>query len=235
MDEISTALTDHDAVGIGIGLDGGNGLRKPAQGQVHRNGSDIVVFLVPDGLAVGSDHIRGVVSLRIEVVVWLRPARPVQQFRLLIPVHVKILILVVSLLRRLDDAVLIEGVGREPPSLVAEVVRLKGDGAAVEVRIVLQDAAGIDEHRIGGIQMAGNQPVRIVRGHYHFVQDVRHAEHRTLQGLGGMGNRLLAHGLARFGEQEAQCSDENKGGEHYDPQTQPGREAVPEEIGYLIE
>ena len=235
MHEVGTALPDHDAVGIGIGLDGGDGLREPAQGQVHRDGSDIVVLLVPDGLAVGGDHIRGEDPLGVEVVVRLRPARSVQQFGLLIPVHVEIFILVISLLGGLDDTVLVEGIGREPPALLLEIVRLEGNGAAVEVRIVLQDATGIDEHRVGGVQMAGNQPVRIVRGHHHFVQDVRHTEHRALQGLGGTGNRFAAHRLARLGEQEAQRGDEDEGREQRDPHTKPGSEAAPEEIGDLVE
>ena len=235
MHEVGAALPDHDAVGIGIGLDGGDGLREPAQGQVHRDSADIVVLLVPDGLAVGGDHIRGEDPLGVEVVVRLRPARFVQQFGLLIPVHVEIFILVISLLGGLDDTVLVEGIGREPPALLLEIVRLEGNGAAVEVRIVLQDAAGIDEHRVGGVQMAGNQPVRIVRGHHHFVQDVRHAEHRALQGLGGTGNRFAAHRLARLGEQEAQRGDEDEGREQRDPHTKPGSEAAPEEIGDLVE
>ena len=63
------------------------------------------------------------------------------------------------------------GVGGEVAAFVLEVIRLKGDGTVIEVGIVLQQAATVDEHRVGFVRMALYEPHGHVCSHLDTVQD----------------------------------------------------------------
>ena len=76
--------------------------------------------------------------------------------------------MLVSFLCRFDDTISVQREGREITSAVLEEVGFEGNGTAVQVGVVLQNAAAIDEHRVGRIQMTCRQPVCIVSGYLDF-------------------------------------------------------------------
>ena len=145
MYEIGTATPDHDTIGVGIGLNGRYSLREPTDREAGINGTYHPTFVILDGLAVAGHHLTRVRS-HIEIEVRLRPAWLVEQRRQEIPVHEEILVVVATALNRTKAVADMLGVGREVTALVLEVVGFEGDGAVVEVRIVQQHAAAVDEH-----------------------------------------------------------------------------------------
>ena len=111
MDEIGAALANHDAVGVGIGLHGRDRVREPFQRQVYRDGAHILPLCIFDGLAVGGYHFFRVDVLYIVVEERLRPAGMVEQLGQLVPVHIEILVLVVSFLCHQNVSIVVVGVG----------------------------------------------------------------------------------------------------------------------------
>ena len=196
MDEVRAASSRHDTIGMGIGLHGGDGLREPAQREVHGDGTYILPAHVLEGLAVRDNRLlpRGVV--RVVVDERLRPAGAVEQFAELVPVHREVLIVLVSLLDNLYVPFVVVGIGREVTATVGEEIRFEGDGTAVQVGIVHQDLVGIDEHRVRRVEMPGGQPVRVVGGHLHAVEGIGDTLHGVVEHLRGAAYRLLPHDAA---------------------------------------
>ena len=110
VDEEGAAAADHDAVGVGIGFDGGDRLGKPAQRKVDGNRTDVFPFVF-QGLAEGGDHILRVDALGIVVLERLGPYGTVQQLAELVPVHIEILVVGISFLDGLDNSLVVVGIG----------------------------------------------------------------------------------------------------------------------------
>ena len=222
MDEESTALADHHTIRVRIGLDGGDGLRQPAEGDVRGDGADIRSVRVLDGLGVGGDDFLRVVNLRIDIDEGLAPDGLIQQLGRLVPVHIEVLVVVVSFLARIEDAVVIVAIGREEASaaLVLEIIGLEGDGTAVQFGIVLEDTPGIDEHRVGRVEVACNQPVGVVGRRLDELDDGADAQDGVVELFAGAADGFLAHGAERLGEHEAQGDVEDDGRKEDDPQAE---------------
>ena len=142
---IDAATAYHDAVGMGIGLHIGDGLRKPVQRKAGVDDANLPALLVIDSLAVAGHHL-GRVGVCVVIHVWLGPARTFAQHGHQIPVHVEILIVIVAALYGAGAVTVVFRICREVAAFVLEVVRLEGNGAVVEVRVVQQHSLTIDKH-----------------------------------------------------------------------------------------
>ena len=223
VDEERAAASDHDAVGVGVGLHGRDGLGEPSEREVDRNGPDIAPLRILEGLAVGGDHLLGIEAVGIEIEVRFGPARLIEQFGHLIPVEREVFVVRAAFLLGEDLSVLIETVGREILAFSGEIIRLEGDGAAVEFRIVLEDPAGIDEHRVGRLQMPDRQPVHIVGGYFHPVEDVGYPLDGIVEYLFGAVEGFLTDRFLGLGEHESQGSQQHEAAQECDPQGELGR------------
>ena len=221
MNEVGAAPTHHDTVRVRVGLYGRDGVRQPAEREVHREGAYEFAVLVLHGLTVGSNHLFRIDVVGVIVNKRLCPCRTVEQFTELVPVHHEIVIMLVTLLGSLDGLAVVVAESREVLAAILEVVRFEGDGTAVEVGIVLQNTATIYEHRVGGVEMTGGEPVGIVGGHFHAVEDVGYAEHGVVEHLSSPVHGLLFHGPARLIEQIAEGCQEDYGSEEHDPEAEP--------------
>ena len=219
MHEVRAATAYHDAVGVGIGLRLGDGLREPVQRQAGIDDANHAARLVLDGLAVAGHH-RVTVGRRVEVHVRLRPARAARQRGHQVPVHIEVLVVVAAALDGAYRVAAHHRVGREVAALVLEVVRFEGDGAVVEVGIVQQHAAAVDKHRVGLVGVSLHQPRSHLRRHLHAVQNALHAQARLVQYLCGVTDGLLMHRLAGLPDEKAEGSIKDDGGEQHHPQAQ---------------
>ncbi len=98
MDEIRTALSHHDAIGMRVGFHLGNGVGQPLQGDIVGNHTAEFFVVVVDGPAIGGNDSRRVSIVRGIVHKGFDPGGLVQKFGLEIPVHIEILVEVVALL-----------------------------------------------------------------------------------------------------------------------------------------
>ena len=217
MDEIGAATPDHDAVGVGIGLDGRDGVREPVQGQAGVDDTYHGSVFVFQGLAVTGYHLAGVGG---HVIVYIRlgPARFFQQFGHEIPVRIEVLIVVASALDGTDGGTVMLGVGREITAPAFEVIGLEGDGTVVEVGVIVQHAPAVRKHGIRFVQMPLYQPFRHFGSHFHPVEDTLDPQGSLVQNLCGAVHSLLAHSLSGLVEQEAEGADEDEGGKNHHPQ-----------------
>ena len=174
MYEVGTTTTYHNAVRIGIGFDGRDGLRKPVQRETDVNDTYQLTLPVLDGLTIAGYHLAGV-GAHVEVHIWFRPARFIQQLWHEIPINIKVLVVVAATLDSAQRVTDILGVSREVASLVLEVVWFESDRAVVEVGVVHQHTTTVDEHRVGFVRMALHKPFSHIRGHLYTVQDAFHA------------------------------------------------------------
>ena len=122
-------------------------------------------ILVFQWLAKRSYHLRRCNAFKVVVYERLRPAWFVKQFTELIPVHRKIIVVLVTLLYGLDGVAIVVGVGREILATILEVVRFEGNGTTIEIRIVFENTSAINKHGVGSIEVAHWQPVGIVQGY----------------------------------------------------------------------
>ncbi len=222
MHKEGTPLPYHNAVGVGIRLDGRNGVGKPGEGEVDGDGTHILSALVLDRLAVGSYHVLRVDVLGVVVDERFGPHRPVEQFAELVPVHVEVLVVLVTLLRGEYLTVVSEREGREVAPLLLEEIGLEGDGAAVQVGIVLEEAARIDEHRVGTVEVAVDEPVGVVGRHLDTFEDGVDPQRGVLEDFRGVVHRFLSDGLTRHAEHVAQRRHKDHGGEEHYPETEFG-------------
>ena len=135
MYEIGTAPANHDTVRMGIRLDGRDSLGEPVQGEACVNNTDYLTITVFDRLTVTGNHLAGI-GLHIIVHIRFRPARVVKKYRHKIPVSEEILVRVIATLYGTNRVTIALGIGREVTSPVLEIVRFKGNGAVVEIRVV---------------------------------------------------------------------------------------------------
>ena len=142
VDKVSTALTHHDTVRVGIGLDGRNGLGQPVERKAGVKGSHVLTLAVDQGLAVGSHHLlmaRGGIQLHVR----LCPRGFIQELGHQVPVHIEILVGVRSSLRGAEGIRVVSGIGRKIPPVLLEIIGLKSNGAGSEIRIVDQHAPAV--------------------------------------------------------------------------------------------
>ena len=118
----------------------------------------------------------------------------------------------IAFLGGLDHAIVIVGIRGEISAAPREEVWLEGDGAAVEVGVVLQNPARILKHEVGRVEMAVDQPGGVVGGHFHLVKNVVHAQDGVLELVRGPVNSLFADGLPRHAEHVTQCGNQDDGG-----------------------
>ena len=174
MHKVRSAPTYHNTIRIRIRLRGRYGLREPVQRQTGVNGANELALIIPDGLTVARHHLARVRS-RIEIHVRLRPARLVQQLSHQIPVHIEVLVIVATALNGSDTVAHMLGISREVAPVLLIVIRLEGNGAGVEVRIVQQHASTVHKHRVGTLRMSHHQPFGNIRCHLYPVQDTLYA------------------------------------------------------------
>ena len=159
MDEIRSALSHHDAIGVRVGFHLGNGVGQPLQGDIVRNHSAEFFVVVVDGPAIGGNDSGRIGIVRGIVHEGLNPGRLVQKFGLEIPVHIEILVEVVALLVRYDVPIIISaGVNGEIPSPFGVMVRLKGDGTTRKEGSLIHDAPAVNKHGIGRRYLALYNP-----------------------------------------------------------------------------
>ena len=75
--------------------------------------------------------------------------------------------------------------------MVLVKIGLERDGTTGQDRICLHRGMGVLHHHVGLIQVTVNQPLQVVGGKLHILQDVVQAENRILHDLGGTENGLL--------------------------------------------
>ena len=80
-----------------------------------------------------------------------------------------------------------------------------------DIRIIIDQALGIDLHLLRLMDVFQHTPVNITRGLFHVVEHVVNAVHGGLERLGGITECLLAHSLAREIEQGEKSQDEQEG------------------------
>ena len=223
MYQISSALPDHDAVGIGIRLHGGDDLREPTERDISRDDAGEPLLFVLQRHTVGNDHLLGIerVATCTCVDIRLRPAWPIEQLRQQIPVHTEVLIVLATLLDAEDLAILPESVNRVILAKLLVVIRLKRQGTAVQVGIVLHDAFSVSVHRGRIVDMLYRQPHRVPRGNLYLVEDTIYALHCIIKYLASMVDGLIANGAARLLKHIVQRTDEDNGGKEHDPQAEP--------------
>ena len=218
MHEICSSTSYHDAVGVGIWLGGRDGLREPGDGEADVDYAHFIAMLVVDGLAIAGNHLSGVGS-RVEIHVRLSPARFVEQDWHQIPISVEILVVVAAALYSAYRVADMLGIGGEVLSLLLEVIRLEGDGGIIEVRIVEQNAATVNEHRFGIVEMALNQPFVQVGGYFHTVHDTLDLKRSVVEDTSGFADSLLTHGITRFVEEESEGDGKYDGCKKHHPNT----------------
>ena len=86
----------------------------------------------------------------------------------------------------------------------------------------------IDEHRVGRVEVAGDQPVGVVGRCDDLIEYPGDAQRGRLQVLGGTVDGFLADGRARHAEHVAEREQEDDGGEEDDPLAEPRRQRIPE-------
>ena len=223
MHKIRTASTYHNTIGIGIGLDSRNSLREPVQRKAGIDDTNQLSFIVLDGLTIRGHHLARI-RCHIEIDIRFRPARMIEQLRHQIPVHKEILVVVATALNRTDTITGMLRIGGEIASVILEVIRFEGDGTVVEIGIILQHSSTIHKHRVGLGRMTHYEPFSHVCGHFHAIQDSLHTQRSLVEYLCRMTDGLLTHCLTRLIEQETECSDEDDGSKHNDPETHSDRE-----------
>jgi hypothetical protein len=115
-------------------------------------------------------------------------------------------------------------------AFLGKVIGLKGYGASVEFRIVPEDGLGVGVYGIRGVQMAENQPVGVIGGHLHSIQDGVHAKGGIVEQLGGVFHSLALYGLPGLQEEEAHgCYEDNTGQGGYND-IEPAGEGGPEKV-----
>ena len=216
--EIRTASTYHNTIRIGIGLDGGDGLREPVQRKAGIDDTNQLSFIVLDGLTIRGHHLARI-RCYIEIDIRFRPARMIEQLRHQIPVHEEILVAIAAALNCTDTIARMLRISGEIASVILEVIRFEGDGAVVEVGIIRQHPTTIHKHRVGLGWMTHHEPLGHVRGHFHAIQDALHTQRGLVEYLRRMTDGLLPHCFTRLIEQETECSDEDDGSKHNDPET----------------
>ena len=231
MDEIGTALSYHDAIGMRIGFHLGNGVGQPLQGDIVRNHSAEFFVFVVDRPAVGGNDsgregiVRGIVHKRLD------PRGLVQEFGLEIPVHIEVLVEVVALLDGQNVPIFLPaGINGEKPPPLREIVRLKGDGTAREEGELVHDTPAVDVHGIGRVQMALYHPGKVFRRQFHLVQDDFYALGGIVQDLGGTAERLFKYGVLGLLEQEGQGTQEEDGGKDHGKPAEAGGKRFPQEV-----
>ena len=233
MDQIGPATADQDAIGIGIGPDGGNRLGKPLERHVEREGTDKDAVGRENRFAVGDDHagIHHLVVGLFEIVVGLRPAGLLQQPGHQVPIQVKILVAVIAFLLP-EHGVIRSPIGKNGvvPAFFRIEIRLERDGTAVEDRVVPHDLVGVFPHLVGIGDIAEDEPLEIVGGNLHVFENAVHAQDRVVQHLLGAAFRLLAGTLARLGEDVIQCCQHQDTEQQGQQDAQAGRERAPYEI-----
>ena len=179
-----------------------------------------MLLLVAVGLAEGGDHVLGVDIFRIVVEERLGPAGAVQQLGQLIPVVGEVFVMGIPFLGSKDRPVVVIAEGREIAAPFGIVIGLERDGTAVQFRVVEQDGPAVDKHGIRGVQMAGNQPGRIVGGHFHPVQEGLDALDRVVQDLVGPAHGFLADSPAGLDEHDSQGGQEYQRGKKHHPKAE---------------
>ena len=231
--EVGAAPAHEDDVGVRIGLDGGERLRQPFEGNVQGNGADVGTVPGGQGLAVGDEHlglqVGGVVLL--PVAVGLGPAGLPQEFGQLVPAQVPVLVVVVPFLGGRDGIILhaagIDGVVVLP----RVVVGFEGDGTAAQTRGPFDDAAGVVRHPFRRIQVPVHQPFQVVGGQFHVLQDIGQPEDGIVQHLARPLDGLHADVFPGDMGRIAQRAQEDHGGEQDHPDAQPGRQG----LAYLVQ
>ena len=110
MHEVSTATTDHHTVGVGIRLHGGDRLCQFVERDVGGDNTVEIPLIILERTAVRGDNLitKQVVGRHgSDINIGVGPTGPVEQFTHQIPIHVKVLIVVVSFLLGFDHTVVI--------------------------------------------------------------------------------------------------------------------------------
>ena len=111
MHQIGTTFTQKNAVGMRIGLSLADGGREPIKADIDRESSHDLPLCVVDGLAIAGEDIPNDDALFGVFKEWFYPIGFVEQFGYQIPVHAVVLVIVRTLLFRLDGITVVVGIG----------------------------------------------------------------------------------------------------------------------------
>ena len=231
MHEIDPSPAESYGIRVRIRLQVADNLRQPFLVNVDGQHSHRLSVVIMNGKSIGTNlfylHPSSLFVL-IDVTVRVSPIWLIEEFRYLIPVHVEIFIQGTALLFYSNAAVRLPScVCREVMSLLFhEEIRLKRNGAALHVRIILHHHSRQGKHLIGVTYILLDERHQVACTHFYGRCDIVYSEDGVIQFCHSHLLSLLLDSLLRMIEVGGVADDEDQRSDKSGKDAQFGRKRL---------